>query len=107
MADGDQGERLARLEGVFSQTMPRMEEYMRQGIKARIDGNRILGSLQESVVGFKEYQEECDKQRKDHETRINATEDFQRTQIKVAGAAGGIMAFLVAGGAKVLDKIFS
>lgn len=53
------------------------------------------------------YTTDCTKDRNTQDNRLKDVENFQNNQMKVAGAIGGVCAFLVAGGIKILDKIFS
>lgn len=53
------------------------------------------------------YTKECKADRRSHEDRISATEGFQKSQVRMAVGAGGVVGFLTSGGMNFLNKLFS
>lgn len=64
----------------------------------------VQGNIQNSIDS---YTATCTKERTEMGDRIKSTENFQKNQLKAAGVAGGFVAFLIGGGIKILDKLFS
>lgn len=92
-------------------TLDGMKQFMGKQIEQHTAVREALAVIQHVQAEMKEnvttYQQDCAKDRSAHEKRINDVENFQSSQLKIAGAVGGFCAFLVAGGIKVFDKIFS
>lgn len=92
-------------------TLDDIKRFMGSQIEQHINTNArlaVIERVQNDMKGdMKTYTEDCTKDRDDQDKRLGSVENYQHNQIKAAGIVGGIMAFLVAGGIKMLDKIFT
>lgn len=108
-------ERLAALEENkehTKETISAIFTYMKEGRTWRDDVTSTLAVVVNNQKSMNDYQRKCDAERADLETkhtklagRVTDTEKFQSRQIKAIFIGGGIMTFLVEGGAKLLTKI--
>lgn len=112
MPNNDHGERIARMEGIISQTLPRIEKYMEQGVIMRLEGNEQLSGLKAAIVDLKDYQESCDKERREIRTksittdnRLTSLEGTRRRAIAICIGVGGLAGWLTSGGGKAAAKM--
>lgn len=92
-------------------TLDGMKGFMLKQIEQHTTTNVRLAVIErvqnDMSKGMDSYTMDCTKDRTSQDKRITEVEGFQNRQVKVAGLAGGFIAFLVAGGMRVLEKIFS
>lgn len=92
-------------------TLDGIKQYISKQIDQHATTNCRLAVIERVQQDMKDnitsYQQDCTKDRNDQQRRILSIENFRSNQIKAAGAAGGLVAFLVGGGIKVFDKLFS
>lgn len=72
---------------------------------------RVQNDMKENMT---KYTDDCTRDRDSQSKRISTNETdisdikaYQNRQLKTAGFVGGFVAFLTAGGIKILDKIFT
>lgn len=110
-------ERLAALEENKAHTKETIEAiftYMKEGRLWRDDVTGTLAVVVNNQKGMVDYQKQCDAERLKLatdttalDTRVTATEGFQKRQLRLIFFMAIGINFLVMGGAKLLEKIGS
>lgn len=107
---GSLGEQRADIRNIC-QTLDKIQSYM--GVQIEQHTNVIARMaviehvISETRVNMTNYTADCTKDRNDQDKRLANVEGYQGNQKKAAGAIAAFVAFLVYGGIKFLDKIFS
>lgn len=100
----------------LKESVSEIKEYLGNGIKRHTEVMSAIAVITSNQANFQAnltlvqtnlatYQKNCDDDRKGLGGRLNDVENFQKTQIKAAAAAGGFVGFLAYGGGKMLEKI--
>ena len=74
MSKDDMEGRVMVLENTLRYTMPRIEKYMEEGNRLRVESASSLSTLTAVVAQSSKYQEQCDTDRKAHDERLKALE---------------------------------
>lgn len=90
----------------LSSRFDRIETYLGKGVDRHTEVMTELALVRHSQENFTEYTARCDEDRQAMGQRIADVEVFQKNQIKVAAAAGGLLGFLAYGGGKAMEKFW-
>lgn len=74
-----------------------MEKYIDKGDTFREETTKILAVIVNNQGDFRAYTKQCDADRNQHDKRLTACEGFQGRFLKMAGAVGAFIAFIVTG----------